>query len=85
LRLAFADELEEATACANAMVAQSLFQKATGDGPQSVTAAIFWLKARARWSDQPVTSVDAEEMEAQVRATIAKALADDHGDSAAVH
>ena len=22
-----------------------------GDGPQAVTACIFWLKTRARWSD----------------------------------
>jgi hypothetical protein len=28
---------------ANTKVAESLFRKATGDGPQSVAAAIFWL------------------------------------------
>ena len=32
-------------------VAESLFRKATGDGSQAVTAAIFWLKTRARWKE----------------------------------
>jgi hypothetical protein len=36
---------------ANAAVAQSLFRKATGDGPQSVAAAIFWVKARMGWKE----------------------------------
>ena len=27
------------------------YKKATGDGPQSVTAAIFWLKTRAGWKE----------------------------------
>jgi hypothetical protein len=36
---------------ANARVAESLFRKATGDGHQSVAAAIFWLKTRGRWSE----------------------------------
>ena len=34
-------------------MAESLFRKATGDHHQSVTAAIFWLKARARWRETP--------------------------------
>jgi hypothetical protein len=28
-----------------------LYKKAMGDGPQSVTATIFWLKTRARWKE----------------------------------
>src|SRR4029077_920815 len=44
-------ELETGHVKANALVAQSLFQKATGSGPGSVVAAIFWLKARAGWRD----------------------------------
>lgn len=33
-------------------MAQSLFfRKATGDGPQSVTAAIFWAKTRMGWKE----------------------------------
>lgn len=47
----YREELDIGLAEANAKVAQSLFKKATGDGPQSVTAAIFWLKVRARWKD----------------------------------
>ena len=44
-------ELATGQIIANAKVAESLFRKATGDGPQSVTAAIFWLKTRAGWSE----------------------------------
>lgn len=49
LAKAFAAELTEGAVTANAIVAQSLFKKATGNGQQSVTAAIFWLKCRAGW------------------------------------
>lgn len=37
---------------ANAQVAQNLFRIATGSGPGAVAAAIFWLKARAGWSEK---------------------------------
>ena len=40
---------------ANAVVAQSLFQKAIGKEAGSITAAIFWLKCRAGWDDQAAT------------------------------
>ena len=37
-------------------MAESLYRKATGEGPQSVTAAIFWLKRlrayRKEWDEQ---------------------------------
>lgn len=51
LRKHYERELAIAATKANALVAQSLFAKATSKeitGP-SVTAAIFWLKARAGW------------------------------------
>lgn len=32
----------------NAKVADDLYREATGDGREAVTAAIFWLKTRAR-------------------------------------
>ena len=38
---------------ANARVAESLFRKAIGDSPQAMTAAIFWLKARAGGARSP--------------------------------
>lgn len=44
-------ELESGVAKANAQVAESLFKKALGAGPQSVAAAIFWLKTRAHWKE----------------------------------
>ncbi|BAQ44386.1 hypothetical protein Maq22A_c04930 [Methylobacterium aquaticum] len=53
LRLHFRYELDVGATQANVMVAQSLFQKATGSHPQAVTAAIFWLKTRARWKEPP--------------------------------
>jgi len=36
-------------------VAESLFRKATGEGSQSVTAAIFWLKTKGGWREMPQT------------------------------
>lgn len=51
LRKHYREEIDTGTAKANAKVAQSLYKKATGDGSQSVTAAIFWLKTRACWSE----------------------------------
>jgi hypothetical protein len=51
LRKHFGDELATGSVNANAAVAQSLFQKARGKGIGSVTACIFWLKARAGWRD----------------------------------
>lgn len=44
-------EIDTANAEACAQVAGSLFKKAMGDGPNSVAAAIFWLKTRARWRE----------------------------------
>jgi hypothetical protein len=49
LRKWYLDELETAAIKANSRVAQSLFDKAMGNGSGSVTACIFWLKVRARW------------------------------------
>ncbi|MEQ9814093.1 MAG: hypothetical protein RLO50_15045 [Azospirillaceae bacterium] len=51
LRKHYRDELDTGHVKANARVAEVLFKKATGDGPQSVTAAIFWLKTRAGWRE----------------------------------
>ena len=44
-------ELKKGRIKANALVAQSLFKKATGDGPQSAASAMFWLKTRAGWRE----------------------------------
>jgi hypothetical protein len=35
-----------------------VYRKATGEGRESVTAAIFWLKTRARWKETSSTSTD---------------------------
>lgn len=51
LRKRFRQELDAGTTVANAHVAQSLFKKALGTGPQSVTAAIWWEKTRAGKKD----------------------------------
>lgn len=47
----YAEELATARSRANSRVAESLYRKALGDGPQSVSAAIFWLKSRAHWRE----------------------------------
>ena len=51
LRKHYRNELAYGHVKANAKVAENLFRKATGEGRESVTAAIFWLKARARWKE----------------------------------
>ena len=68
LRKHYRHELDHGHTKANAKVAENLFRKATGDGRESVIAAIFWLKARARWKeismhehagvpDRPITQI----------------------------
>jgi hypothetical protein len=57
LREEYAAELDGGQIKANARVAESLFRKATGEGRESVTAAIFWLKTRARWKETQVSEV----------------------------
>jgi hypothetical protein len=53
LRRHYREELDTGQYKATAKVAESLFRKATGDGAQSVTAAIFWLKALGGWRETP--------------------------------
>ena len=54
LRKHYPDELATGHIKANTRIAESLYRKALGDGPQSVTAAIFWLKTRAHWKETTV-------------------------------
>ena len=54
LKAGYIDELEGGQIKANARVAENLYRKATGDGREAVTAAIFWLKARASWKEVSV-------------------------------
>jgi hypothetical protein len=51
LQSSCAHELAAGQIKANARVAESLYRKALGDGREAVTAAIFWLKTRARWKE----------------------------------
>jgi len=44
-------ELDTGQTKANSMVAQSLYNKALGNGQGAVTACIFWLKVRAGWQE----------------------------------
>ena len=58
LRKHYSDTLANAVMKANSMVAQSLFNRAIkGDGPSSTTAAIFWLKTRAKWSEREIHEI----------------------------
>jgi hypothetical protein len=54
LQATYAHELDSGGIKANARVAESLYRKATGEGREAVTAAIFWLKTRARWKEVSV-------------------------------
>jgi hypothetical protein len=72
LRKYYAYELGTGHIKANALVAQSLFQKATGNGPGAVVACIFWLKVRAGWREYPVDEAALGKKEqAQIAATTA--------------
>jgi hypothetical protein len=51
LKASYEKELAGGHIKANARVAESLYRKAIGEGRESVTAAIFWLKTRARWKE----------------------------------
>jgi hypothetical protein len=63
LRRLYAAELEDGRIKANSKVAESLFRKATGEGSQSVTAAIFWLKTRAQWRETSVQEISGPDRE----------------------
>ena len=47
----YGEVLEVAGVKANAMIAQSLYKRALSNEKGAITAAIFWLKARAGWRD----------------------------------
>lgn len=53
LREAFANDLVTAGPQMLAQVAQSMFKMATDANKPNVTAAIFWLKCRGGWNDDP--------------------------------
>ena len=57
LREHFRKELDSGQIKANTKVAENLYRKATGEGREAVTAAIFWLKTRAGWKETAVHEV----------------------------
>ncbi len=57
LRKHYRDELDDGHVKANAKVAENLYRKATGEGREAVTAAIFWLKTRAGWKETSIHEV----------------------------
>lgn len=56
IRQLFPHELAAGKAMVDAKVAESLYKKAIGNGPQAVTAATFWAKANMGWSERPESS-----------------------------
>jgi len=61
LRRHYGEELDTGQLKATARVAESLFRRATSEGPQSVAAAIFWLKTRAGWKETSVQELSGPE------------------------
>lgn len=57
LRRRYGTELDNGEVKANARVAENLYRKATGEGREAVTAAIFWLRTRAGWKETSVHEV----------------------------
>jgi hypothetical protein len=71
LRKHYRGELDHGHVKANAKVAENLYRKATGEGRESVIAAIFWLKARARWTESSAhefTSKDGQPIRIEISA-----------------
>ena len=57
LRRHYRRELDTGHIKANTKVAENLYRRATGESREAVTAAIFWLKTRARWKETTVHEV----------------------------
>jgi hypothetical protein len=57
LRKHYRAELDHGHTKANIKVAENLYRKATGEGRESITAAIFWLKARAGWREKQIHEI----------------------------
>jgi hypothetical protein len=54
LRKHYRPELDKGHIKATTKVAENLYRKATGEGREAVTAAIFWLKTRAGWKETSI-------------------------------
>ncbi len=87
LRKHYRHELDNGQVKATAKVAESLFRKATSDGPQSVTAAIFWLKTKGGWRETPqdhrvglydLSKITEEELDRKIEAAQASIAALEH-------
>src|SRR6266511_3629027 len=63
LRKHYRHELDIGHTKANAKVAENLFRKATGEGREAVTAAIFWLKTMAGWRETAVHQLNGSTQE----------------------
>lgn len=59
LQSVYQRELDTGSIKTNLRVAENLYRRATGEGREAVTAAIFWLKTRARWKETSVHVVTA--------------------------
>jgi len=60
LRRDYPAELEDGRIKANSRVAENLYRRATGEGREAVTAAIFWLKTRAGWRETQTHEVQSD-------------------------
>src|SRR4051794_27581444 len=77
LRELYGRVIDGARTKANAKVAESLFRKATGEGRESVVAAIIWLKTRAGWKEtsaHELTGTGEGPMKVIIEADMARAL-----------
>lgn len=70
LRLHYRDELDLATAKANATIGGALFNKARGG---DTTAMIFWMKTRAGWREKTEIDFGLQE-DTPINSLIAKVL-----------
>jgi hypothetical protein len=81
LRKYYKHELDTGTTELNTKVAQNLFSIATGKDKAAVTAAIFWLKTRARWTERiDISNEDGSLKPEATQVAVIAALNKIHGD-----
>lgn len=68
LRKHYRKELDTATVKANAAVAKALFTKATKG--EDTTAMIFWLKAKAKWTEKTEVSMEVKNTQPVLNLTL---------------
>lgn len=80
MRKHYGEELDKGNTIATAAVSQNLYRIARGTGREAVSAAMFWLRCRAGWSEynpRPTAGPDADPLIGLGKKALADAEAKD--------